>query len=64
MLANDLIGTIHSRAVDRACRLLNGPVAVAERLGVSLTQLLKWLNGTDRMPRSAFHALVDLLRSR
>ena len=59
-----LITSVHTRTLEHACRLFDGPSGLAWRLGVSLTQLLKWLNGVEHMPRPAFQEVVRLIRSR
>jgi hypothetical protein len=56
-----LADTLHTRVVRRACDLLGGPEALAERLSVALVIVRAWTTGKLAPPPRVFFRIVDIL---
>jgi hypothetical protein len=54
---------IYVRALHDACLMLGGEHKLAEYLGVPVSQIERWLNGTGRPPDAVFLRCVDLVES-
>jgi Putative antitoxin of bacterial toxin-antitoxin system, YdaS/YdaT len=53
--------TVQSRALRKAAELVGGQKILAERLGVKVEDIEKWIAGTRRTPRDVFLGAVDLI---
>ena len=54
--------TLHSRVVRRACDLLGGPKALADRLRQSTGMVRMWLDAELPPPPNIFFRIVDILQ--
>ena len=60
-ISQRLADTLYKRVVRRACDLLGGPEALAERLGVSVVVVRAWTTGKLSPPPRIFFRIVDIL---
>lgn len=60
-LSRRLADTLYTRVVRRACDLLGGPEALAERLRVSVVLVRAWTTGKLSPPPRIFFCIVDIL---
>lgn len=53
--------SVYVRALQRAAAIVGGRRALAERLGVKVADLEKWLAGKVKVPREPFLRAVELI---
>jgi hypothetical protein len=53
--------TIENRALRKAAELLGTRNNLAERLGITVEDVEKWISGTRRPPREVFLRVVDII---
>jgi DNA-binding transcriptional regulator YdaS (Cro superfamily) len=55
------VPAVHSRTLEYAAVLVGGQEQLANRLGISRTELDLWMNGDGDMPLLAFVRVVDIV---
>lgn len=60
-ISQRLADTLYTRVVRRACDLLGGPEALAERLSVGVVIVRAWTTGKLSPPPRIFFRIVDIL---
>lgn len=60
-LAPPAHATVQSRALHRVCLILGGADKLAERLGVSVADVRRWMTGEAPTPEGVFESCVEVL---
>jgi hypothetical protein len=59
--ADEVVDSVSIRALQKAAELVGGRKRLAERLGVKVAEIEKWIDGRQATPREIFLRVVDLL---